>query len=250
MRTLRPNRGFTLIELLVVMAIIATLAGLGVVGIPAYLRNADKLKCQDHLRQIGGMLRIYESENKGLPRADGAAFVLAIWGRQLDKNEKTAEVFFCPSTKRFKDFQGKIDLEPDDIDFTGPDFTAIMATRRNGLSTSEPNAAVKAISGNKVPRSDEYQSTDDLKKDLPHAGKGVCILYLDGSVDWVEAAQFQDDIPVYGPESPKESLRMLKPGFKEHSASARRRRSRRRLRQRVPPIVAHSASIGSWNAGA
>ena len=37
------RRGFTLIELLVVMAIIATLAGLGVVGIPAYLRNADKL---------------------------------------------------------------------------------------------------------------------------------------------------------------------------------------------------------------
>ena len=44
--------GFTLIELLVVMSIIATLAGLAIVGVPAYFRQANKIKCADNLQSI------------------------------------------------------------------------------------------------------------------------------------------------------------------------------------------------------
>jgi prepilin-type N-terminal cleavage/methylation domain-containing protein len=210
----QQKRGFTLIELLVVMAIIATLAGLGIVAVPAYLRSADKLKCQDNLSQIGKMLRLYEMNNKGLPRADGAAFVLAIWGRELDRNEKAAEVFFCPSTKRFQNYRGQLDLEPEHIDYTGPDLTTVMQNRRNGLSTSEPNAGVKGLVANKVPTREDFQTDDELRANLPHAGKGVCVLFLDGSVDFIDSSDFQDDIPIYGPESPNDKLKMLKPGFK------------------------------------
>ena len=52
--TIRPRgaAGFTLIELLVVMAIIATLAGLGMVGIPRILRQADITQAKSNLGEI------------------------------------------------------------------------------------------------------------------------------------------------------------------------------------------------------
>ncbi|HYC78274.1 MAG TPA: type II secretion system protein [Planctomycetota bacterium] len=210
MHSPRRTRGFTLIELLVVMAIIATLAGLGMAGIPAIMRSADKAKCQDNLREIGKMLRIYETDHNGLPDAEGAAFVLATWGRYFDKNEKNAKIFYCPSTKN-KPPADLADMTPDAIDYTGP-MTRGM-NRRNRLSMSEPNAAVKAISGNKVPDQSSSESLDTLKDSLPHAGKGVCVLYLDGSTGWIESADFQDEIVQYGPESQNEQLKLLKPGF-------------------------------------
>ena len=158
------------------------------------------------------MLRLYETTNRGLPRADGGAFVLAIWGREVDRNEKGADIFYCPSTKRRP--PADLELTPEEIDYTGPDLSTAMANRRNGLSMSEQNAAVKGIVANKVPTAEDYQTLEELKDNLPHAGKGVCVLYLDGATGWIDAADFTDSIPVYGPDSPKESLRLLKPGFK------------------------------------
>jgi prepilin-type N-terminal cleavage/methylation domain-containing protein len=96
-----PDRGFTLVELLTVMAIIATLAALGLTSIPAIIRNSQKTACQSNLQEIHKLLRIYEANNKRLPTASGSSFVLAVWGGQyLDKGVKEAELFFCPSTGR------------------------------------------------------------------------------------------------------------------------------------------------------
>ena len=71
MRRLSSQRGFTLIELLVVMAIIATLAGLGVVGLPGLFRRNDKIKCEDNLRQIYQQNVAYQTDHQEPAGADG-----------------------------------------------------------------------------------------------------------------------------------------------------------------------------------
>ena len=126
------SRGFTLIELLVVMSIIATLAGLAIVGVPAYLRSADKIKCADNLKSIYQMLMLYETDHRGLPTADGSAFVLAIWGKQLDKTSKGAEVFYMdPHVPRLRgaDWPGGRDLvsiDPGSIPYSTFDCVVIV----------------------------------------------------------------------------------------------------------------------------
>lgn len=204
----RRQSGFTLIELLVVMAIIATLAGLGVTAIPAYLRSADKTKCQDNLRQIGLLLRTYEMDKKALPKADGPHFVMAIWGRGVDKNAKSAELFFCPSTKN-RPAEDLSNVNAAGIDYTGPDLSSYKG--RNWISMSDNNAAIIGIVANKIPSPNDGRPLEEIKKDMPHKGYGVCVLYLDGGTGFVDAEG--EDLITYGPDSPNERLRLLKPGF-------------------------------------
>jgi prepilin-type N-terminal cleavage/methylation domain-containing protein len=201
--------GFTLIELLVVMSIIATLAGLAIVGVPAYFRMADKIKCADNLKQIYQLLIIYESSHKGMPIADGSAFVLGIWGGEVDKNEKNAELFFCPSTKR-RPTADLSNVTPEGIDYTGINQSA-KYTGRNRISSSMPDGNEVPIVANKIPDA----SDPEARKNQPHAGKGFHVLHISGSIEFIEATRFPDDLPVLGDEAPEDlaKLRMLKPGF-------------------------------------
>jgi prepilin-type N-terminal cleavage/methylation domain-containing protein len=210
MNAKRRQSGFTLIELLVVMAIIATLAGLGVTQIPKMLRSADITKSQDNLKQIGTLLRIYEMEKKGLPRADGANFVMALWGRGVDKNAKSAEVFFCPSTGN-RPAADLSNVTAAGIDYTGPDLSTYKG--RNWISTSDNNAAVIGIAANKIPSPNDGRPLEEIKKDMPHKGYGVCVLYLDGGTGFIDAEEFSDGLVQFGPDSSNERLRLLKPGF-------------------------------------
>ncbi len=96
-----PNRtqGFTLIELLVVMAIIATLAGLAVVGIPTYMREADKTACSEHLRKLYGHMMVYYNRHRAFPKASGPEFVFAVWRAKIvDQTQADAKVFFSAGT--------------------------------------------------------------------------------------------------------------------------------------------------------
>jgi prepilin-type N-terminal cleavage/methylation domain-containing protein len=203
------TRGFTLIELLVVMSIIATLAGLAIVGVPAYFRMANKIKCADNLKQIYQLLLVYESGHKGMPTADGSAFVLGIWGGEVDKNEKNGELFFCPSTKRHPT-PDLSNVTPEGIDYTGINQSS-KYTGRNRISSSMPDGNEVPIVSNKIPES----SSPTARKDQPHDGKGFHVLHISGNIEFIDANRFPEDLPVIGEEAPDNlsKLRLLKPGF-------------------------------------
>ncbi len=65
-RHLRRSRsGFTLIEMLIVMTIIAVLAGLGVVALPALMRRGPKLAAQTFLTNLSAALEGYKNSGEG-----------------------------------------------------------------------------------------------------------------------------------------------------------------------------------------
>lgn len=58
--------GLTLIELLVVIAVISILAGMLLIGLRSARERGQMILCQTHIRSMGNMVQIYNSDNRDL----------------------------------------------------------------------------------------------------------------------------------------------------------------------------------------
>jgi prepilin-type N-terminal cleavage/methylation domain-containing protein len=98
----RSEAGFTLIELLAVMTIIAILATALIVGIPAYIAQANDTACQANLRKIHSyflQLRAQDAQkNHGPPVEGGVALLAYLWQKDtMEHTQTVAKTLTCPA---------------------------------------------------------------------------------------------------------------------------------------------------------
>lgn len=95
------TRAFTLIELLTVIAIIGVLAGLTLTVVSRVTAASRTTRCTNNLRQIGPLLLLFASDNKGaLP--SGLAWdqkIVPYMGNSYVSSSSSA-LFICPSDPR------------------------------------------------------------------------------------------------------------------------------------------------------
>jgi len=216
MNTTPPNSqsGFTLVELLVVISIIALLAGLATPALQNARREGFKVADVNNLKQIGTSIKLFSNDYDGMfpikwesgkdvsamKTADASnandAF-RALFGTSTLKDER---IFFTQGTSIFR--------KPDNDIGKAPDYSKALEKKENsyayfaghseGSESTDP-LAWNPTSGGLQPDGEKGWKASGALQQI-HAGKGVNVFRVDGSVSWVPKLA-DNTIPVGGSES-------------------------------------------------
>jgi len=194
--------GFTLIELLVVLAIISMLAALLLPTLSGARERARRTTCMNNLKQLGAAFEMYAEDwyekfpanQYGLFDADGKETTLSIYPNYIN----TAKTFWCPSAlnRGLPQPDGNITEDGNLLPLNdgNPKSGYKWADYRNewyasysfvfGLSTGNKSTKPVPVISDRGIYNTKINTTDFNPLTGNHPW-GINVLYIDGSVNWV-----------------------------------------------------------------
>ncbi len=187
---------FTLVELLVVISIIALLASLAVPGITNAQQLAQRIKDTNNLAQLGKLIKIYSVDNDGTypTGVDGSGEALTtapgdsntalreLFQVGLLKDEK---IFYTPGVPGAIKPDGDIGADNNYADAlaTGENCHVYVWGQSDSAESNDILACNPTVSG-LTPTPDGWTVSEFLSR--VWGGKGINVLYCDGSVSFVQ----------------------------------------------------------------
>ena len=178
-------RSFTLVELLVVIAIIGILAGMLLPAVAAARERARRAACMSNLSQFGKAMVMYSMDND-----EKFPTELRKLGTDGDY-VKTPRLFICKSDSR----SAATAVSDQDAVFSETNCSYNLATME-GLLAAPLTAASDGNSMLACDKDGLAGSVTDTDAGFGgnHAGDGGNILYIDGSVQWVNTGKAGDTV--------------------------------------------------------
>ena len=199
MKTRAVRRGFTLIELMVVVSIIGILVGLLIPAVHQARSSARDLQCKDRLRGLYSAITLYADDHEGSFPYYGpepAASLGLLYPRYADN----VKFFHCPWDRTPPPTTIDMDLTGDDV--RGENGPQMSYDSHLDLALAQETSKLiggKPI-GNRTPLVWDWygglepgEGTAEQRLLNSHRLLGGNVLYYDGHVCWVRAAQWSQD---------------------------------------------------------